>query len=143
MSNINQIALKTKCPKCGKPLSDHDNLLDNMPSIRLGIKSSKGSGFIRLSSVYGSSAILSDIPLAEGEVYVFSCPVCKQVLESEEHCSACKAPMVYLLIEMGGKVNFCSRKGCYKHSIEFEDISTALKQLYEHFDNYSGKDTQE
>lgn len=143
MSNINQIALKTKCPKCGQSLLDHDNQLDNMPSIRLAIKGSQNSGFIRLSSAYGSSTILSDITIAEGEVCVFSCPFCKEVLESEEHCSACKAPMVYLLIEMGGKVNFCSRKGCYKHSIEFEDISTALKQLYEHFDNYSSKETQE
>jgi len=43
---------------------------------------------------------------------------------------------------MGGKVKFCSRKGCTKHSAEFEDLSLALKKMYEEFDSYSSKDTQ-
>ncbi len=143
MNSINQIVLKVKCPKCGKSLMDPEHKLDNMPGIRLKIKHQQQSGLIWLSSVYGSFEVKSEIPLMDGEIYEFSCPFCKLVFSNEVKCVACSAPMNHVLLESGGKINFCSRKGCNKHSVEFEDISIALKQFYENFDQYSGNNPTE
>ena len=143
MNNVNQIAIKVKCPNCGKSLMDSDHKLDNVPSIRLIIKYNQQSGMIWLSSVYGSFAVDCDIPLIENEIFNFSCPFCKTDLMSKKQCASCNAPTNSVLLDTGGIINFCSRKGCTKHSVEFEDISLALKQFYDNFDQYSGNNTSE
>ncbi|HNT51965.1 MAG TPA: hypothetical protein PKH19_01085, partial [Candidatus Syntrophosphaera sp.] len=44
------------------------------------------------------------------------------------------APMVDFHLYEGGKVSICSRAGCKKHSIEFEDIATAMNHFYNEFE---------
>jgi len=39
--------------------------------------------------------------------------------------------MVGMNINAGGKVNICSRKGCDKHYVVFENIEDALSLLYD------------
>jgi Zn finger protein HypA/HybF involved in hydrogenase expression len=40
---------------------------------------------------------------------------------------------------MGGKVAICSRNGCKNHFVEFEDLSVALKKMYQEY-GLAGKD---
>jgi predicted RNA-binding Zn-ribbon protein involved in translation (DUF1610 family) len=135
---FNSIALRLKCPHCGHSLMNPDHLLDGQPSVEMGIAIAGKKGTIRLSSIYGSYALECDIPLIDQEIAVFSCPHCGKNLPTDETCGQCLAPMTSLHLLEGGRVAICSRKGCKKHSIEFEDLNVALEHFYHDF-AYSGK----
>lgn len=91
-------------------------------------------GYIWLSAIYGSYNLDSTIPIQTGEIALFKCPHCLAELTAVEHCAECGAPMVDFHLYEGGKVSICSRAGCTKHSIEFEDLATAMNHFYNEFD---------
>lgn len=41
--------------------------------------------------------------------------------------------MVAIHLKMGGRITFCSRSGCKRHSAEFEDLNSALKRFYNQY----------
>lgn len=135
----NFISLKVKCPDCGKSLMDHEKLVDHESSIKLHIKIGNNDGIINLSSVYGSYNYICDIDIPDRKIAEFYCPHCQAQIIKEEKCKICKAPMIPLTIDMGGVVSICSRSGCKNHAIEFEDISVALKMLYQEY-GFRGRD---
>jgi ssDNA-binding Zn-finger/Zn-ribbon topoisomerase 1 len=112
---------------------DKEHLVDNEPSISLNIKSGSNKGVIHLSSIYGSYNYSSDIKIPVGEVATFSCTHCDAVLNSKSECLTCGAEMVPFYLDMGGKVSICSRSGCKNHHVEFEDLSHALRKLYQEY----------
>jgi len=138
MNNYNFISLSVKCPVCGKSLMDHENKVDNESSIKLFIEAAGKKGTIHLSSIYGSYNYTTDLEPENGVIAVFSCPFCQSEITSDDHCSTCQAPTSTLILDIGGKINFCSRKGCKDHSIGFEDLSNALTKLYQEF-GFRGK----
>lgn len=127
------ISLSVKCPICGVSLMDGEHLLDNKPSIRLGIEMNGQKGFVCLSSIYGSYNYSCDIELIKDQISILSCPACKHQLTSKQECVNCGAPMVPLFLDMEGKVSFCSRYGCKSHFVEFEDLTHVLQKLYEDY----------
>lgn len=127
------VALNLKCPFCGESFMDKEHLIDNEPSILLNIKSEENKGIINLSSIYGSYNFSSDIDLPAGEIVKFFCPNCKSLLNTEVECMTCGAEMVTSYLDMGGKVSICSRSGCKNHHVEFEDLSQALRKLYQEY----------
>lgn len=129
----NFVAIKVRCPVCDISLMDNDKLIDNEPSIRMNIEVSEKKGTLRLSSIYGSFNYDVDIDLPENEIVKFSCPYCYSDITSSEECNSCKAHMVPLILDMGGKVTFCSREGCHNHLIGFEDLSVALRKLHQEY----------
>lgn len=131
---LNIVSLDLKCPKCGKELVDETKLIDNAPSIKLFIRMGEKEGFIWLSSIYGSYNLESTFELLKDEVATFKCSHCLAELTSKEVCGVCSAPMVDFNLLEGGKVSICSRAGCKKHSIEFEDISTAMNHFFTEYD---------
>jgi len=133
MNNINFVSIQVKCPHCGKSSMDAEHKVDNEPSIKLLIETSKQKGTIYLSSIYGSYNYISNIDIIPNEISKFSCTFCKNEITTKENCSTCDAPMASLILDMGGKVSFCSRKDCHKHNISFDDLSVALKKLYQEF----------
>jgi ssDNA-binding Zn-finger/Zn-ribbon topoisomerase 1 len=133
------ISLKLKCPVCGKSLMDDKHLVDNEPSILLNVEIAGKKGIIRLSSIYGSYNYLTDIEMPKGEVARFTCPHCESHITSDSECLSCGANMVPFYLDMGGKVTICSRSGCQNHFVEFEDLSVALKKMYQEY-GLAGKD---
>lgn len=127
------VTLSVKCPECGTYLMDHKNLVDNVPSIKLGINVIGASGSIWISATYGSYNFKTDIEIPEGAIAEFTCSHCNAEIISKAECSLCEAPLIPLVLDIGGKVHFCSRKGCKNHNVEFEDLSVALKKLYSEF----------
>ncbi|TSA29050.1 MAG: hypothetical protein D4R67_02675 [Bacteroidetes bacterium] len=111
----------------------NEEIVDNKPSIRLGIQAEGQTGFIYLSSVWGSYHYHCKIELPENKIAQFFCPNCKQQIISENNCSICDAPMVPFILDMGGRVRVCSRSGCRDHSLEFKDVSQALNKLYQEY----------
>lgn len=135
---FNSIALKVKCPLCSQSLMDFDRKIDGKPGIKLGISIAGKKGLIWLSSIYGSYNYETDISITDREIAEFSCPHCHQPIVSKENCQECNAPLVPFYLIVGGKVSICSRAGCRKHNVEFEDLSTALEMFYNDF-AYSGR----
>jgi len=133
------ISLKLKCPVCGKSLMDNDHLVDNEPSISLNVEIAGNKGSIHLSSIYGSYNYLTDIEMPKEEVAKFSCPHCEEHITSDSECLSCGANMVPFYLDMGGKVTICSRSGCKNHVVAFEDLSVALKKMYQEY-GLAGKD---
>ncbi|MEI8202066.1 MAG: hypothetical protein WCH34_03585 [Bacteroidota bacterium] len=138
MDIINFISLQVKCPVCNKSLMDDDYKIDNESSIKLFVESAGKTGTLRMSSIYGSYNYLADVDLPANELTKFFCPHCRELLLSNDNCNTCEAPMVSLNLDIGGKISFCSRKGCTDHNIGFEDLSVALKKLYQDYE-YSPK----
>lgn len=124
------ISVKVKCPVCNKSLMDDKLLVDNIDSIKFGIAVEGKKGTINLSSIYGSYNFRTDLDIPKNAIAEFSCPHCKAKLATQEKCTDCDAPMIKLYLHMGGKVTFCSRNGCKKHSAEFEDLTSALRKFY-------------
>ncbi len=129
----NFISIFIKCPICGKSLMDHNKKVDNEPSINLIIQEGEHKGLIWLSSIYGSYNHISEIEIGADSVAELFCPHCRSNLHSKDKCKVCEAPMADFNLEMGGRVSICSRSGCQNHAIEFEDLSQALKRLYQEY----------
>ncbi len=135
------LSLKLNCPACGKSLMDNKHLVDNEQSIRLDLMFNNKKGKIWLSSIYGSYNYTSDFELPAGEIVKVHCPHCGKHISSDSDCMVCGADMVAFYLDIGGKVSVCSRIGCKNHLVEFDDLSVALKKLYQEY-GYSGKAMQ-
>lgn len=127
------VALSLKCRFCGESLMDKGTLVDNEPSIKLNVKHGDKKGIINLSSIYGSYNYTCDIDIPQGEVAEFYCSHCDKEMNAENECLTCGAEMVPFYLDMGGKVSICSRSGCKNHHVEFEDLSLALKKMYQEY----------
>ena len=127
------IALKVNCPLCNKSLLDTEVLVDNLPGIKLEVTTEENKGILHLSSIYGSYNYTANIKIPLGKTVDVFCPHCHQQIKSDDVCVECSAPMVPLKIEDKGIVKICSRAGCKKHNVEFEDLQQALEHFYEDF----------
>lgn len=131
------VNLTVKCPHCGKSLMDETHLIKEHPSIKINIETERDRGILWLCSTYGCFMHENNIELKDKELVKFFCPHCNKSLLREILCKKCKAPMAGMNINVGGKVNICSRKGCDNHYIVFEDLNDAINLLYDKFDvNY-------
>lgn len=131
----NMIPLNVKCPLCKKELMDKEVKLDDWPAIVLKYNMDGRIGKIWLSSLYGSYALKSEMPIQDKRIISFICPHCRAELKSQRKCEICSAEMVPLELIMGGDVEFCSRKGCKNHILEFKTLEEAA-QFYELYELY-------
>ncbi len=120
-----------KCPLCNESLMDDKVQVDNSPGIKLNIEIDNKQGAIFLSSVYESYNYSCDIDIPLDMIAVFSCPHCASKLISKTNCDTCDAPMIPFNLDMGGRVNICSRSGCKNHYVKFNDLEVALKKMYQ------------
>lgn len=132
----NTVSVNVNCPYCKRSLMGKENQLLDNPSIKVNIEQGEARGTIHLCSVYGSYDHTSDVDISEGSIAVFSCPQCNKVLNTTELCDNCGAPLVSFNLDIGGKVNICSRKGCKKHYVVFEDINDALKLFHQEYGGF-------
>ena len=113
---------------------DEKNMIDSRPSIKVDVAYGKDMGFLFLSCLYGSQSIQTKFKMPKGRLARFYCPFCERELKSTRKCERCDAPMIPLAIKEGGLVQFCSRKGCNKPLIEFENLDVEIRAFY---DTYS------
>lgn len=109
---------------------DNDNLVDKLPSVRTIIQYGDKRGNLYLSSLYGSYNVISEIKPPKDEIVIFFCPHCNAALTTKFLCDECNAPMVAFEFIGGSKILICSRKGCKKHFIEFEDLEKQISAFY-------------
>lgn len=124
------IQLNVKCPHCKHSLLDETHTIDGYPATHILFEFKGRKGELYLSSLYGSYA--SEIPdlISEGDVLSLFCPWCNASLMSTRLCDKCNAQMALMNLAEGGIIQICSRKGCKKHLLEFEDLDGELKAFY-------------
>jgi methionyl-tRNA synthetase len=86
-----------------------------------------------LSSVYGSYKVETEIDVPKSKIAGFRCPHCDADLKSTRKCDICNAQMVAFDLKEGGQVQICSRRGCKKHIVEFENPKTELEAFYKSY----------
>jgi ssDNA-binding Zn-finger/Zn-ribbon topoisomerase 1 len=123
-------SVNVKCPHCGKSLMDKNKIIDGKPAIAVKITYGGKKSILYLSSVYGSYNIETDLDVPKSKIAGFRCIHCNADLKIERRCDLCRAQMVSFALVGGGKVSICSRRGCRKHVIEFEDPQKELEAFY-------------
>ncbi len=110
--------LHVSCPHCNRSLNDETFTIDGQPSIRVTISSDHKQGWLRLSCLYGSYNFASEFDVSTETAVSFLCPHCGVEFTSTLDCSVCAAPMVPMLVDGGGIVQICSRRGCKNHMLD-------------------------
>lgn len=100
------------CPFCNHSLMDNSFYIEGNPSIRVTATFGDKHGWVRLSSIYGDFNVYAEHEIPLQTVVHFFCPHCHAELISSWTCSVCSAPMVQLIVQGGGTVRICSRRGC-------------------------------
>jgi len=110
--------INVNCPHCNHSLNDETFEIDGHPSIRVTISCDHKQGWLRLSCLYGSYNFASELDVSEGTLASFLCPHCGVEFPSTLDCSMCTSPMVPMLIDGGGMVQICTRRGCKNHMLD-------------------------
>jgi len=110
--------IDVSCPHCNHSLMDESVAIDGYPSIKVTISSDHQDGWLRLSCLYGSYNISTELDVPMDTVVKFHCPHCHVELPSTSACAMCRAPMVPLLVRGGGIAKICSRRGCKNHMLD-------------------------
>ena len=110
--------LDVSCPHCNHVLKDETFAIDGHPSIWVTICSDHKQGWLRLSCLYGSYNFTCEFDVPADSVVSFICPHCDVEFHSTLDCSICAAPMVPMLVDGGGIVQICSRRGCKNHLLD-------------------------
>jgi len=110
--------IDVNCPCCNRSLMDETFVIDGYPSIKLRVFLDRETGWLRLSCLYGSYNVSTELGIPAGTVVRFHCPHCNVELPSTSDCSICGAPMAPMLVYGGGMVWICSRRGCRNHMLD-------------------------
>lgn len=106
------------CPRCNHSLMDKTVLLDGYPTIRVTITYGEQHGSLRLSSLYGSHKMHTEVEIPPEELAEFFCPHCHTHLSGASGCPECGASMVPMIVRQGGVVQICPRRTCRGHLLD-------------------------
>lgn len=111
-------SVDVSCPRCNHSLIDGEYLIDDHPTVRLTVSFNTKHGWIRLSGLYGNYNIESEHEIPMDTILYLFCPHCHAELVGASNCVSCSAPMVPMIIDGGGMVQICSRRGCKNHMLD-------------------------
>ena len=115
--------VRVSCPRCNHSLMDAEYQIDGHPAVRMTITFGGKHGWIRLSSLYGSYTVKSEYEIPMEAVVNLFCPHCHAELVGASRCPACNAPMVPMLVDGGGMVQICTRRGCKEHRLDLNGVN--------------------
>ena len=121
---------------------DADFPIDDHPSVKVTIGYNEEKGVLHMSSRYGSPKVDSELEIPIGETVHFFCPFCESDLSSSRRCYDCNAQLVTFNSTLGGYLRICSRMGCTKHIVEFENLETELRAFYEKYTFFPKRGTK-
>lgn len=116
--------VEVRCPRCNHSLMDPDHSIDGRPSIRLTVSFGRHHCWLRMSSLYGSYALESKFEIPSDTMVNCFCPHCHAELTGASNCAECGAPMVPMVVQGGGIVQVCSRRGCKGHMLDVNDAGS-------------------
>lgn len=107
--------------------------LDEASSIEVNLTYAGKHAPLYMSSLYGSYKIETALVMPVGKVAGFRCPHCNADLKSTRKCDACNSQMIAFELKAGGQVQICSRRGCKKHVLEFQNPDSELQAFYKSY----------
>jgi (2Fe-2S) ferredoxin len=110
--------IAVRCGLCNKSLMDPEHPIDGHPSVQLTTTYGGRKGTVRFSSLYGSSAVNSDLDIPTDAATDFSCPHCGEALKGEASCPECGSSMALMLVEGGGLVRICTSRSCRGYTLD-------------------------
>ncbi len=113
--------LKVNCSRCNHSLMDTEHFIDGHPSIKVTLSYGQEHGWVRLSSLYGSYTIETGDEIPTDTIVHFFCPHCNSELIGASNCTVCSASMIPMIVQGGGIVQICARRGCKSHMLDLED----------------------
>ena len=118
-----------ECPN-GCNLITDEKLIEGMKSIKAKIKFGDKEGIIYLDPEFGRYAHVSEIEIPEGTHVEFYCPKCGvSLVDVEDLCKTCGAPMLSLTIPKEGIVAACTKKGCFDHALRIESFDEMMIEV--------------
>ncbi len=121
-----KLTLQLACPNCRKSLMTPERKIDGLDAVRISARVLDTTGDIFLSQIYGSyRKEFSGVKNVEGSVIEGRCPNCATPFPVHRMCE-CGAPLFSMSLQQGGIINICSRNGCPRHSLEFENANDAF-----------------
>jgi methionyl-tRNA synthetase len=127
------LSVAVKCPHCSKSLMNPGRKLDGAASIEVSLSYAGKRAPLYLSSLYGSYKVETELSMPVGKVAGFRCTHCRADLKSTRKCDACGSQMIAFELKAGGQVQICSRRGCKKHVLEFQDPDSELQAFYKSY----------
>jgi len=112
------LSLIAHCSRCQASLMDEAHPLDGLPSICLARKGPAGTGWWRVSSLYGSKTRATDSSDADGAVLSVYCPHCGEDPSDGRKCPVCRAPMASTTVGELAHLRVCLRLGCDGHTLD-------------------------
>ncbi len=113
--------VRVRCPRCNHSLIDPDYLLDGYPAVRVTASFRRKHGWLVLSSLFGSYTLESQHKIPMDAIVNVFCPYCSAQLMGASNCAECGAPMIPFVVEGGGMVQVCSRRGCKEHMLDLSE----------------------
>lgn len=110
--------IDVSCPHCNHSFKDETFAIDGHPCLKINVAMDHTEGWARLSCLYGSYSVSTEFEIPEGTVVNFICPHCNSEIRSTSDCSVCGAPMILMLVDGGGIIWICSRRGCKNHMLD-------------------------
>jgi hypothetical protein len=101
------LLLEVYCPNCQAPLTTGEQVV-----LQGHVVSTDQDGEIRLSAVFGTTGVVTDLAISDGDVATYSCPSCERSLTLESPCKFCGAPLASVNLPTGEAMEFCGRAGC-------------------------------
>ena len=101
------LLLEVYCPSCEAPLTNGQQVV-----LQAHVVSTEQDGEIRLSALFGTSSVETDLTIGEGAVVTYACPACERSLTVETPCKFCGGPLASANLPTGEAMEFCGRKGC-------------------------------
>lgn len=120
------------CPN-GHSLVDESVTIHGYPALKVKAVCKGKEGIIYLDPVYGSyDNIEKNITMRKGDVAEFLCPECGvSLLDPDDTCSTCSAPMFIIHLPHGSFVEGCTRKGCMFHRLKLVSGEQQMGRLFD------------
>ncbi|MBN1221909.1 MAG: class I tRNA ligase family protein [Candidatus Aminicenantes bacterium] len=134
---MSELILELKCPYCRKSLMDEETQIDGHPSVKTLIQYQNKAGILRLSALFGSYEIKSDVYIPKDDLVLFFCPECRASLMLKDLCEECKAPLSFMELKNGGMVQICSRRGCKYHFVDYKNFAQKISAFYRTYQKFA------
>jgi len=122
-TDLRVFPLPVSCPTCKKSLMDSNYLLDGYPSIKLNVSCNGTTGWLSLSSIYGSQTTAMEHSVPANSISKFHCPHCLNEIPNFSSCKECGAPMAALFVREGCAWEICTRQGCKGRLLNLDQMN--------------------
>jgi len=104
-------------------LVDNDFKIGGLPSIKLKVKTDGREGFINIDPIYGNHRNHYALPYSKDHLVELYCPECHvSLIEEDKSCPECSSPIYALSIPSQGKLEGCTKFGCYWQRWDVVDL---------------------